>query len=937
TAAAAAVATQGLLGKKKPYCLRAHVFQCKGLPSSEASGLLDPYIKVVRFMGRKLKTTHEGGTADPCFYQTIEFHEMLPDDLRLAPEVRVEVWDKDLLGSNTHVAGCRFPMSAATLSIGSSSRVPTPRWHQLRDTNGQPGVGELLFSLQLIPKRTAHDKFPRAASIIPKFRTAYLEVITLGVRDLKLHGFQAVAQPYVQFEMTSGGEQVSFTTRASKLPSGKNANFAERKVCTVILPENPLYAPQLCIKVIDKRMSGLSNPVVGTCSVAMAPKMPWNDEGYQPPQVTVQKVLDAAATRNSVPSIMYAHPSTRLSACRNSLSYMRAVKCRRLQRTKAGHSASTSVNLSRASQPQSQSFSDERDLDDTLTGDPLTRKTGLPSPDKRKGFTGTGPRRPGETNATASGGGGNVGVMEEGKVNPSPPAAGGGRSWPNNAVEGSAEIPMDGTAAAEEMRTFARPENFGVGAVEIGMGGGNGVRGGGGGRGGERVGLELPPIEEDQEYKKTMMRPDFEVRSRRPRAAIGGSAGGGGLPSAEAPAWYERLIQGGGKALGAIDTQEEDKWTLDELNIDFPKEWASSEFLEGRNWWLKRDGGGNEIESFLKKAPFENYPLFLGAMKFKTGIRMFRQMQRRKVGLLKGLVIVSESPLDPNVSEFIDMSLLRAPRSYQCRIYVVKGMHLQPKDVNGLADPYLHFKIGKLREDDGKDKENIKMATLNPEFFRPFDFNVTLPGESQLKVKLYDYDRFGPDDLIGQTVIDLEDRWFSQEWHDLERQDPLACERRETHGPYKPLEVRDLTVPTSSSPQGQVMMWIDILTLQQARRYPPISMEPPAPMKVEVRVVVWRSEDVVACNDFSGLRDLYCRLWMETDPKKKRETDTHWRCKSGKGSWNYRLKFDVDLPLKSPEHGRLVLQMWDRDVLTANDIIAETSIDLYRWFLKVCA
>lgn len=51
---------------------------------------------------------------------------------------------------------------------------------------------------------------------------------------------------------------------------------------------------------------------------------------------------------------------------------------------------------------------------------------------------------------------------------------------------------------------------------------------------------------------------------------------------------------------------------------------------------------------------------------------------------------------------------------------------------------------------------------------------------------------------------------------------------------------------------------------------------------MEARVVVWRSEDVIACNDFSGLRDLYCRLWMETDPKKKRDTDTHWRCKSGK-------------------------------------------------------
>lgn len=54
---------------------------------------------------------------------------------------------------------------------------------------------------------------------------------------------------------------------------------------------------------------------------------------------------------------------------------------------------------------------------------------------------------------------------------------------------------------------------------------------------------------------------------------------------------------------------------------------------------------------------------------------------------------MSENPPDPKVSEFIDMSLLRAPRSYQCRVYVVKGMHLQPKDVNGLADPYLHFKV----------------------------------------------------------------------------------------------------------------------------------------------------------------------------------------------------------------------------------------------------
>lgn len=54
----ATAAAQGLLGRKKPYCLRAHVFQCRGLPSSEASGLLDPYIKVGFVFVGKCRTNH---------------------------------------------------------------------------------------------------------------------------------------------------------------------------------------------------------------------------------------------------------------------------------------------------------------------------------------------------------------------------------------------------------------------------------------------------------------------------------------------------------------------------------------------------------------------------------------------------------------------------------------------------------------------------------------------------------------------------------------------------------------------------------------------------------------------------------------------------------------------------------------------------------------
>lgn len=54
-----------------------------------------------------------------------------------------------------------------------------------------------------------------------------------------------------------------------------------------------------------------------------------------------------------------------------------------------------------------------------------------------------------------------------------------------------------------------RPANFGVGAVDIAVGGGAQYGGGGGGAGAgagadEGVGLELPPIEEDQVYRREM-------------------------------------------------------------------------------------------------------------------------------------------------------------------------------------------------------------------------------------------------------------------------------------------------------------------------------------------------------------------------------------------------------------------------------------------------
>lgn len=53
------------------------------------------------------------------------------------------------------------------------------------------------------------------------------------------------------------------------------------------------------------------------------------------------------------------------------------------------------------------------------------------------------------------------------------------------------------------------------------------------------------------------------------------------------------------------------------------------------------------------------------------------------------------------------------------------------------------------------------------DFYKLIEFDAELPGTSQLVIEVMDRDSIGSDDLIGKTVIDLEDRWFDGRWQNL--------------------------------------------------------------------------------------------------------------------------------------------------------------------------
>ncbi|XP_015255274.1 PREDICTED: myoferlin-like [Cyprinodon variegatus] len=198
------------------------------------------------------------------------------------------------------------------------------------------------------------------------------------------------------------------------------------------------------------------------------------------------------------------------------------------------------------------------------------------------------------------------------------------------------------------------------------------------------------------------------------------------------------------------------------------------------DWWSKfyaSVGDQQKCGPYIRKGydtlkvydcELETVPEFKGLTDFCNTFKLQRGKNENGdedptvVGEFKGAFKVYPLSDDPGVAppprQFRELPE-SGPQECLVRIYVVRAIDLQPKDNNGRCDPYIKISVGRNTLDD---RDNYLPNNINPVFGRMFEMTCFLPQDKDLRIGVYDYDLLTRDEKVGETVIDLENRFLSR-------------------------------------------------------------------------------------------------------------------------------------------------------------------------------
>jgi len=276
------------------------------------------------------------------------------------------------------------------------------------------------------------------------------------------------------------------------------------------------------------------------------------------------------------------------------------------------------------------------------------------------------------------------------------------------------------------------------------------------------------------------------------------------------------------------------------------------------------------------------------------------------------------------------------------RIYFYQGICIKggPKKV----DPYLSFQVGDGSVNDMK--EEVRLGNNMPSWGgMSRELDIELPAAGRLEVTMLDLpdaiDKvtnsiMGETNIIGSTVIDLEDRWHWNVWKNYSR--------------YKkapdPKETRPLKVPGKTfENNGSLEIRIEMFKTEMASEYRPAPPLAQAASTVEIRVVIWSCTGVKLVDgghiDAKIGTKLVCDEYNEKVIEHQlcseiQYTDVHRNCVDGAPEFNWRVIYpDIDMSKEKNKNCRLKFQLYDDNLVSSDIYVGEVEIDIVQFAAKV--
>ena len=240
-------------------------------------------------------------------------------------------------------------------------------------------------------------------------------------------------------------------------------------------------------------------------------------------------------------------------------------------------------------------------------------------------------------------------------------------------------------------------------------------------------------------------------------------------------------------------------------------------------------------------------------------------------------------------------------------IYILDCNFYESMDIGSENDAYIQLQLGEKKI---KDKKIIKNKK-NPFFGKIFELEHELPGISQLKISLFDDDFLNADDLIGETTIDLENRYYDRNFRNLINY---------------PVETRELYNPSLCRITGEARLWVEIINSNFFNLKKKWDITPEPVRELQLRIVVWEVYDLPRL-DYNG-NDVYVEASIPGFDMNQR-TDTHNRAKRGKAHFNWRMLFNLKIDEYSKkEDYRINFKIFDKNIINKDTFAADVTIDL---------